>query len=276
MNYQNTLLKTYRKDIWSKYLKAITDYDLIQPNDAIAVCISGGKDSMLLALCFKTLVQFSDVPFTVKYLVMDPGYSPENRQKITDNAKELEIDIEIFDSSIFEIVDNIEKSPCYLCARMRRGYLYEFANSLGCNKIALGHHYDDAIETTLMNLFYGGQVGTMLPRLTSTSHPDMEIIRPLYYVREDNIIRWVNYTGLTFLKCACKFTELSEINPHESNSKRKEIKQFIRDYKKINPFIEANIFRSMERVNLNKVISYYDDDQTVDFLDRFNNKEKTE
>lgn len=268
--HQNIILKTYRKDIWSKFMKGITHYQLIQPNDCIGVCISGGKDSMLMALCFKILVQHSEVPFTVKYIVMDPGYNEVNRQRIYQNAHELELDIEMFDAKIFDYVDHIEKSPCYLCARMRRGHLYQFAEQLGCNKIALGHHYDDVIETTVMNLFYGGQFGTMMPRLKSTSHPDIELIRPLYLVRESSIIKWVNCTGLEFLQCACRFTECDEKLHHETESKRKEIKQFIQTYKAINPFIESNIFRSTENVNLNKVISYFDDETQHHFLDDFN------
>lgn len=267
--HQNTILKTYRKDIWSKFMKGITHYQLIQPNDCIGVCISGGKDSMLMALCFKILVQHTEIPFTVKYIVMDPGYNKENRQRIYQNAQELDLDIEMFDAKIFDYVDQIEKSPCYLCARMRRGHLYQFAEQLGCNKIALGHHYDDVIETTVMNLFYGGQFGTMMPRLKSTSHPDIELIRPLYLVREAAIIRWVNYTGLEFLQCACRFTERDDELHHETQSKRKEVKEFIKTYKATNPFIEANIFRSVENVNLSKVISYFDDQTQHHFLDDF-------
>lgn len=270
MTHQNTILKTYRKEIWTPFMKGISTYNLIQEGDCVGVCISGGKDSMLMALCFSILVKHSKIPFTVKYLVMDPGYAPSNREQIQKNADVLGLDITIFDATIFDYVDKIEKNPCYLCARMRRGHLYEFAESLGCNKIALGHHYDDVIETIVMNMFYGGQVGTMMPRLKSTSHPSIELIRPLYLVREASIVRWVNYTGLTFLQCACRFTEHEDGLGHESKSKRKEIKTWIQEYKKINPFIEANIFRSVENVNLNKLISYFDDEMSHHFLEGFN------
>ena len=269
MNYQNTLLKTYRKEIWSKFMRGITDYDLIQKGDTIAVCISGGKDSMLLALCFKVLQTFSKIEFNVKYLVMDPGYNEVNRQKIIDNAKDLDIDITIFDSSIFSAINDEEKSPCYRCARMRRGHLYQFAKELGCNKIALGHHYDDVIETIVINMFYGGQMGTMLPRLQSTSNPDMELIRPLTLVRERDIIRWVNHINLTFLKWACPLTEGVNDDELATKSKRQEIKKLIECLAKDNRFLEANIFRSVENVNLNKIMSYYDEDKNVAFLDRF-------
>lgn len=246
-------------------MKGITDYDMIQSGDVIAVCISGGKDSMLLALLFKVLQSFSKVPFTVRYVVMDPGYKEHHRAQIVENAQKLSIPVEIFDTQIFSIVDEVPKNPCYRCARMRRGSLYAYAESLGCNKIALGHHYDDAIETILLNMFYGGKTGTMLPRLKSTSHPKMELIRPLYLVREKSIINWARRYDLTFLNCACTFTEKRS---HES--KRSEIKQLIQKLSKDNPFIEANIFRSVEHVNLGKLISYYDDDvEEVSFLDQF-------
>ncbi|AMC94256.1 tRNA 2-thiocytidine biosynthesis protein TtcA [Erysipelothrix larvae] len=267
MNHEmrNSVLKTYRKELWSRFMRAITDYDLIQPNDRIAICISGGKDSMLMALMFKVLQTFSEVPFEVKYVVMDPGYKKEHRQQIIDNAQKLDIPIEIHDSRIFEYVDTLPKSPCYLCARMRRGHLYAFAEKLGCNKIALGHHYDDAIETTLLNIFYGGQFGTMLPRLNSTSNQGMELIRPLYLVREKSIIKWATRYNLEFLNCACSFTEKKQ-----TDSKRLEIKKLIETLSETNPFLEANIFRSVEHVNLGKVMSYYDDDiEEVSFLDQF-------
>lgn len=267
MDQRNILFKTYRKDIWSKFLKGLSQYDLIQSNDKIAVCISGGKDSMLLALCFKLLQPISDIPFEVEYIVMDPGYLPHHRQQIVDNAKELDIPITIYDSSIFEVVDNLEKKPCYLCARMRRGHLYTFAKERGCNKIALGHHYDDVIETTLMNMFYGGQMGTMLPRLHATNFENMELIRPFYLVREKHIINWMRYSDLSFLNCACTFTAKEE---YQNTSKRKEIKEFIQTMAKNNPFFEANIFRSTENVNLHKLISYHDDNSKTHFLDQFN------
>lgn len=219
---------------------------------------------MLLALCFKLLQPISKIPFELEFIVMDPGYKPIHRQQIIENAKTLDIPITIYDSSIFDIVDNIEKSPCYLCARMRRGHLYSFAREKGCNKIALGHHYDDVIETTLMNIFYGGQFGTMLPRLKAQNFEDMELIRPFYLVREQHIINWVKYTNLTFLNCACNFRSRDD---YQNNSKRKEIKELIQTLKQTNPFIEHNLFMSTHKVNVNKVISYYDDNSETHFLD---------
>lgn len=265
MDIRNSVIKTYRHEIWSKFMKALKDYNMIQDGDVIAVCISGGKDSMLLAYLFKTLLTISDIDFSVRYLVMDPGYKDHHRQQILDNAKTLEIPIEIYDTKIFNIVEE-EKNPCYRCARMRRGALYSFAKELGCNKIALGHHYDDVIETNLMNIFYAGRTGTMLPRLQSTSHSDMELIRPMYLVREKAIINWTNYNNLVFLNCACNFTE-----KRQDESKRHEIKNLIKELSKTNPFLEQNIFRSTESINLAQVISYYDDDlPLVSFLERFN------
>lgn len=268
----NSLLKTYRKDVFSKFMKAIRDYKLIEEHDVIAVCISGGKDSMIMAKCFQLLARFSAIPFEVKYLVMDPGYSPANREMIVHNAKRLEIPIEIFDSKIFESVEHIEKNPCYLCARMRRGYLYRFAKELGCNKIALGHHYDDVIETTLMNLFYAGEVRTMMPKLHATNFKGMQLIRPLYLVREDDILAWKDYVGMEFLQCACRFTEDIEKADHEHSSKRKEVKQLVKELHQTNPYIESNIFHSMSNVNLDKVLAYYDDEHEVSFLDTYNDK----
>lgn len=269
---ENSIQKTYRKEIWAKFMKAITIYDLIQPGDKIAVCISGGKDSMLLAKCFDILSRFTTTPFEVKYLVMDPGYNEANIELIKSNAKKLGLDITIFDSTIFEYVETQEKNPCYLCARMRRGYLYRFAKELGCNKIALGHHFDDAIETTMMNMFYAGEIKTMMPKLKATNFEGMELIRPLYLVKEEDIIRWRNYNELQFLDCACRFTSDLKHKPEKTSSKRKEIKTFIKEYKKINPFIDNNIFRSMSNVNLDKVLEYYDDSERVNFLDTYNER----
>lgn len=264
---ENSILKTYRKDIFSKFMKAIRDYELIQEGDKIAVCISGGKDSMLMAKCFAMLEKFSKVPFEVKFLVMDPGYKKENLEKIKKNAEFLGIDIQIFTSQIFEVVEGIEKHPCYLCARMRRGHLYHFAQELGCNKIALGHHYDDVIETTLMNMFYAGEIRTMMPKLHATNFENMQLIRPLFLVKEEAIIRWRDHHHLDFLQCACRFTEDAE--REASVSKRKEVKELIKTYKQINPFLDANIFRSVSNVNLDKVIEYYDDDKRVNFLENY-------
>lgn len=269
-NIENSVLKTYRRDIFSKFMKALKQYDMIQPNDKVAVCISGGKDSMLLALCFSMLTKFSKIPFTVEYIVMDPGYHPDNLQLIKENAKKLNLPIHIFETSIFDAVVTIEKNPCYLCARMRRGHLYNFAQQLGCNKIALGHHYDDVIETILMNIFYAGEIRTMMPKLHSKNFEGLELIRPLYLVKEEAIINWRDYNELTFLQCACKFT--AENGCDVKTSKRKEIKNLIHSYKQINPFLESNIFHSVENVNLDKIIRYYDDEHDVSFLDTYTKK----
>ncbi|MDF9824023.1 tRNA 2-thiocytidine biosynthesis protein TtcA [Breznakia sp. PF5-3] len=270
---ENSIIKTYRKDIWSKFMKALREYALIQSDDVIAVCISGGKDSMLMAKCFAILSRFTEVPFTVKYIVMDPGYKQENLEKIKSNAKKLEIPIEIFSTQIFETVEKIDKNPCYLCARMRRGYLYNYAQKLGCNKIALGHHYDDVIETNLMNIFYAGEIRTMMPKLHSQNFKGMELIRPLYLVKEDAIIRWKEWNDLDFLECACRFTEENDSNLKEQTSKRKEIKDLIKKYKEINPYLDSNIFHSMANVNISKVLSYYDEEKEVNFLDTYDSKE---
>ena len=269
---ENSILKTYRKQIFSKFMKAISEYELIQENDVIAVCISGGKDSMLMAKCFDILSRFTAIPFEVKYLEMDPGYQDNNLEMIKENAKKLKLPIQIFNSQIFEVVENIDKNPCYLCARMRRGYLYRFAKELGCNKIALGHHYDDVIETILMNVFYAGEVRTMMPKLHSQNFEGMELIRPLYLVKEEDILHWKVYNELEFLQCACRFTADNDDHRKESTSKRKEIKELIAKYKKINPYIDSNIFHSVSNVNLDKVIAYYDDEKEVSFLDSYNKK----
>ena len=243
---EQSLRKKFRKNIWCKFTKAINEYELVKPGDRIAVCISGGKDSMLLAKLFQELKRHNKFDFEVKFLVMDPGYSPVNRQVIEENAKRLEIPIEVFESDIFESVFNIEKSPCYLCARMRRGYLYSHAQKMGCNKIALGHHYDDVIETILMGMLYSAQVQTMMPKLHSTNFEGMELIRPLYMVREEDIKAWRDYNDLYFLQCACKFTEACATTENEENlSKRKEIKELIATLKKVNPYVEGNIFKSV-------------------------------
>lgn len=269
---ENSILKTYRKQIFSKFMKAIREYDLIQANDVIAVCISGGKDSMLLAKCFDILSHFTTTPFQVKYLVMDPGYEKKNLDLIQANAKKLHLPIQIFRSQIFETVENIDKNPCYLCARMRRGYLYRFAKEMGCNKIALGHHYDDVIETIVMNMFYAGEIRTMMPKLHSKNFTGMELIRPLYFVKEEDILAWKVYNELEFLQCACHFTKENDNNHKESTSKRKEIKEMIATYKQVNPFIDSNIFHSVGNVNLDKVIGYYNDEEEVSFLDLYNKK----
>ncbi|MDD6637714.1 MAG: ATP-binding protein [Lachnospiraceae bacterium] len=265
-----SLRKKFKKNIWSKFAKAITTYELVKPGDRIAVCISGGKDSMLMAKCFQELKLHNKFEFEVKFLVMDPGYSPENRKVIEENAKSLGIPITIFESDIFESVFNVEKSPCYLCARMRRGHLYHFARELGCNKIALGHHYDDVIETILMGMLYGAQVQTMMPKLHSTNFEGMELIRPLYLVREDDIKAWRDYNGLHFIQCACKFTDTcTTCNNEENLSKRVEVKKLIQRLKKVNPYVESNIFRSVENVNLDTVIAYKQHSVRHHFLDTY-------
>ena len=260
---QKGIRKKFHKELFSTFAKALNEYDLLKPNDKVAVCISGGKDSMLMAMLFQELKLHRKFDFDLEFIVMDPGYSPENRKRIEDNAKILNIPITIFESDIFDSVVNIEKSPCYICARMRRGHLYAKAKELGCNKIALGHHYDDVIETILMGMLYGAQVQTMMPKLHSTNFEGMELIRPLYLVREKDIIAWRDYAGLEFLQCACKFTETlaDEIkNADVLSSKRHKIKKLIADLAKDDPQIEYNIFRSVENVNLSTIIEYKDKD----------------
>ena len=270
---EKSLRKKFRKEIWSKFTKAVNTYELVKPGDKIAVCISGGKDSMLMAKCFQELKLHDKFDFDVKFLVMDPGYSPRNRQVIEENARILNIPITIFESDIFESVYNIEKSPCYLCARMRRGHLYAYAKELGCNKIALGHHYDDVIETILMGMLYGAQVQTMMPKLHSTNFEGMELIRPLYLVREDDIKAWRDYNGLNFIQCACKFTDTcTTCNNEENQSKRVEIKELIKTLKQVNPHVESNIFRSVENVNIDTVVAYKQNGVKHNFLDEYDNK----
>lgn len=263
--------KRFKKNIWCKFTKAINTYDLVQEGDRIAVCISGGKDSMLMAKLFQELKKHNKFPFEVVFLVMDPGYSPENRQVIENNAKRLHIPVQIFESTIFDSVYQVEKSPCYLCARMRRGYLYSKAKELGCNKIALGHHYDDVIETILMGMLYGGQVQTMMPKLHSTNFEGMELIRPLYLIREDDIKAWRDYNGLHFIQCACRFTDNCTTcnSDGSSDSKRIEIKNLIRELKKVNPFVEGNIFKSVENVNLSTIVAYKQDGVVHHFLENY-------
>ena len=270
---EKSLRKKFRKEIWSKFTKAVNTYELVKPGDKIAVCISGGKDSMLMAKCFQELKLHDKFDFDVKFLVMDPGYSPRNRQVIEENARILNIPITIFESDIFESVYNIEKSPCYLCARMRRGHLYHFAQELGCNKIALGHHYDDVIETILMGMLYGAQIQTMMPKLHSTNFEGMELIRPLYLVREDDIKAWRDYNGLHFIQCACKFTDTcTTCNNEENRSKRVEIKELIKKLKEVNQYVEGNIFKSVENVNLETVVAYKKDGVKHHFLDDYDTK----
>ena len=267
---ETSIRKKFHKKIWWQFTKAVRTYELVKPGDKIAVCISGGKDSMLMAKLFQELKLHNKFPFEVKFLVMDPGYSPANRKVIEENAKILNIPITIFESDIFDSVYNVEKSPCYLCARMRRGHLYSFARELGCNKIALGHHYDDVIETILMGMLYGAQVQTMMPKLHSTNFEGMELIRPLYLVREDDIKAWRDYNGLHFIQCACKFTDTcTTCNNEENRSKRVEIKELIKTLKKTNPFVEGNIFKSVENVNLDTVVCYKQKGVRHHFLDEY-------
>jgi len=276
---EQSLRKKFKKKIWCKFTKAINQYELVKEGDRIAVCISGGKDSMLMAKLFQELKLHNKFEFDVKFLVMDPGYSPANRKVIEENARKLNIPIHIFESDIFESVFNIEKSPCYLCARMRRGHLYHFAQELGCNKIALGHHYDDVIETILMGMLYGSQIQTMMPKLHSTNFEGMELIRPLYLVREDDIKAWRDYNNLRFIQCACKFTDTcTTCNNEENKSKRVEIKELIKTLKQTNPYVEGNIFKSIENVNLDTIVAYKKDGVKHHFLDIYdlpkNNGEK--
>ena len=266
---ERSINKKFRKGIWNKFIEGVRNYELIKPNDKIAVCMSGGKDSMLLAKLMQELKRHSDIPFELEFVVMDPGYSPKNREKIISNAELLRVPIRIYDTNIFASVEHIEKSPCYICARMRRGYLYRFAQELGCNKIALGHHYNDVIETVLMGLLYGGQYQTMMPKLHSTNFPGMELIRPMYCVGEDDIIAWRNYNELEFLQCACRFTEKIADENAVMESKRQEMKRLINSMKKDYPQVEANIFKSTHNVNLNTVIGYSKDGEHTSFLDEY-------
>lgn len=267
---ERSIIKKFRKPIWRRFTKAIREYELVQDGDKIAVCISGGKDSMLMAKLFQELSRHGKKNFEVVFLVMNPGYNEINYQTIKDNAQILNVPITVFESDIFNIVASEEQSPCYLCARMRRGYLYCKAKELGCNKIALGHHYDDVIETILMGMLYGAQVQTMMPKLHSTNFEGMELIRPLYLIREADIIQWANYNDLHFIQCACRFTEhCASCGGTEKGSKRAEIKELIHELAQKDPVIEYNIFRSVENVNLNTVIGYKQDGVRHNFLDTY-------
>ena len=251
---ERSIIKTYRKRIWNPFLIALKNYNLVNAGDKIAVCISGGKDSMLMAKLLQELHKHSEVPFELVYLVMDPGYNAENRKKIEDNARLLHIPITVFETDIFTVADKTEKSPCYLCARMRRGHLYKKAQDLGCSKIALGHHFNDVIETTLLGMFYGSQIQSMPPKLHSTNFKGMELIRPMYCIHEDAIIAWQKYNELEFIQCACRFTENCENGT--GDSKRQEIKQLIKELKKTNPNIEKSIFNSIHSVCLDTMVGY--------------------
>lgn len=268
---ERSIIKTYHKELLSPFLRALDKYQLIEEGDKIAVCISGGKDSMLMAKLFQEVHKFTKVKFNVVFLVMDPGYSELNRKVIEYNARVLGVPITIFESRIFDVVYSMEKSPCYICARMRRGHLYNKAKELGCNKIALGHHYDDVIETILMGMMYAGQIQTMMPKLKSENFEGMELIRPMYLIREKDIMNWRDYNNLHFIQCACHFTDTCSSCREDgtSNSKRMETKKLIEQLKKTNPVIEKNIFKSVENINLHNVIAYKTDDGWHNFLDDY-------
>ena len=267
---ERSILTTYRKELWKPFILAVKRYELIQEGDRIAVCISGGKDSMLLAKLMQELQRHSKVHFETAFLVMDPGYNELNRRKIEQNAALLNVPIQIFETDVFNVANSSEHNPCYLCARMRRGYLYSKAKELGCNKIALGHHFNDVIETTVMAMFYGAQLQAMLPKLHSSNFEGMELIRPLYLVREDDIKAWRDYNDLHFIQCACKFTDTcTTCNNEENQSKRVEIKELIKRLKRVNPYVEGNIFKSIENVNLSTVIAYKKDGVKHSFLEEY-------
>lgn len=268
MEVQRSIITKFRKEIWSRFMKGVSDYELIKENDNIMVCISGGKDSFLLAKCIQELQMHGKFPFKAHFVVMNPGYKKENMDLIIENAKMLNIPIEVFESDIFSVVDNIaQQSPCYLCARMRRGHLYNRAQELGCNKIALGHHFDDVIETTLLSMFYGSEVKTMMPKLHSDNYEGIDLIRPLYLVKEEHVIAWKNYNELKFINCACKFTEKNDLG--NNNSKRKEIKELINELKKINPIVDQNIFKALDNINMNCILGWHIDKERHSFLDEY-------
>ena len=265
---ERSIIKKYRKDIWSKFIKAVTEYKLIKDNDNIMVCISGGKDSFLLAKCFQELQRHGKVSFSVHYVCMNPGYNEANLDLIKENANIMNIPLEIFDSDIFEIVKDVEKSPCYLCARMRRGCLYKKAQEIGCNKIALGHHFNDVIETTLLSMFYGAEIKTMMPKLHSENFEGLELIRPMYFVHEEIVKSWSEFNKLKFLNCACRFTE-ENYQGKESNSKRLEIKNLISELKKVNSNIDYNIYKALDNINLSCVLGTKKDGVYQSFLDYY-------
>ncbi len=267
-NIERSIIKRFRKEIWHPFVKAINDYQLIENHDKIMVCISGGKDSFLMAKCLEELKRHGKIDFELKYVVMNPGYSQKNIDLIKKNSQLLNLDLEIFDTDVFEVANKLnEKSPCYLCARMRRGHLYSKAQELGCNKIALGHHFDDVIETTLLSMFYASEVKTMMPKLYSDHFQGLQLIRPMYYIKEKAIQDWVSYNRLTFLNCACKFVAKNDL---ENQSKRKEIKTLIENLRKTNQDIDNNIFKSLDNVNLNCILGYRVNEEKLSFLDHYN------
>lgn len=269
---EQSIVKTFKKEIWHKFVGGIKDYQLINDGDKIAVCISGGKDSMILAKCMQELQKHSKIKFDLEFLVMNPGYNKENKELVLNNATMLNIPITVFDTDIFDIVAEIDENPCYLCARMRRGYLYKNAMELGCNKIALGHHFDDVIETVLMGMLYGAQIQTMMPKLHSTNHKGMELIRPMYLVKEASIMEWVKHNDLRFIQCACRLTENCILGDNGGNSKRQEMKQLIKKFRQTNSNIEMNIFKSIHNVNLTTIIGYNNNGKTYNFLDDYDDK----
>lgn len=259
---ERSIIKTYRKDIWRKFTKAVTIYDLIKDGDKIAVCISGGKDSFLLAKCMQEIKKHGKIKFDLEFIVMDPGYSKENLEKVKKNADLLGIPIKVYESTIFDSLKSMDvKSPCYMCARMRRGHLYKFAQDLGCNKIALGHHYNDVIETIMLGILYNGEVVSMLPKIKSKNFPGMELIRPLYLVRESAIINWLKYNELEFINCACPLKK--------EDSKRAEVKELIKKLRETNKFVEYNIFKSVENININQVMGYINNDKRYNYYDDY-------
>ena len=270
---ERTIIKTYRAHLWAPFVKALKEFQLLNEHDKVCVCISGGKDSMILAKLFQELQRHSDFPFEVKYMVMNPGYSEANLKRIQENLELLHIEAVILPTDIFAIANAQEKNPCYLCAKMRRGALYKLAQGLGCNKIALGHHFDDVIETTLMNMLNSGSFQTMLPKLHSDNYEGMELIRPMYYIRERDIIRWANYNELKFLNCACRFTEQIDKEELHSGSKRQDTKKLIKDLLEYNPLVEKNIFKSAFNVNADKVLGYKLNNKQVSFLDDYDKKQ---
>ncbi|MCH3971767.1 MAG: tRNA 2-thiocytidine biosynthesis TtcA family protein [Oscillospiraceae bacterium] len=265
---ERSIIKKYRKPIWDRFIGAVKDCQMIRPGDKIAVCISGGKDSVLLACCMQHLLKYTEVPFSLQFLAMDPGYNAQNRALLLQNCELLHIPVQLFESDIFRVTAKDTKSPCYLCARMRRGYLYRYAQELGCNKIALGHHFDDVIETILMSMLYGAEMRTMMPKLHSKNFAGMELIRPLYYVRERDIIAWKHYNSLQFLQCACRFTEEGAHKPN-GGGKRAEVKALIAALRRENPQVDTNIFRSAQGVNLDTVLSWRQNGQVHSFLDTY-------
>ena len=266
---ERSIIKKFRKSIWCKFTTAVNEYQLIQPGDRIAVCISGGKDSMLCAKLLQEIRRHGKFDFGLEFLVMDPGYNERNRRQIEKNADILQIPIRVFESQIFSAVEHVEDSPCYLCARMRRGHLYHFAQQLGCNKIALGHHFDDVIETTMMSILYSGQMKSMMPKLHSTNFPGMELIRPMYLIKEADIVAWKNYNDLEFIQCACRFTENLAIQDPNTSSKRKEMKELIDGFRQISPFIDSNIFRASHNVKLDTMVGWEYKGKKHSFLENY-------